>query len=83
MKLSNLVEQIQIDPKKLTAYALNPHNERGKHKAQVFKQKLGYTQDNYERLLAQIESQALDAEAVIQSSDVHGQRIRIDLEING
>jgi hypothetical protein len=83
MKLSDLVERIQIDPRKLTAYALNPHNERGKHKAHVFKQTLGYTQDNYERLLAQIETQALDAEAVMQSGDVHGQRIRVDLEIIG
>jgi hypothetical protein len=36
-----------------------------------------------ERLLVQIESQALAAKAVVQSSDAHGQRIRVDLEING
>jgi hypothetical protein len=83
MKLGDLVERIQIDPKKLTAYALNPQNDRGKHKAHIFRQKLGYTQDNYERLLAQIESQVWEAEAVIQSADTYGQRIRVDLEING
>ena len=83
MKLHELVERVQIDHRKLTAYALNPYNERGKHKAHVFKQSLGYTQDNYEGLLAQIKAQALSAEAIIHSHDAHGQRIRVDLEIEG
>jgi hypothetical protein len=72
MKLNELVDQIHIDPRKLTAYALNPHNERGKDKAHVFRQTVGYTQDNYERLLVQIQTKALAAEATVQHSDAFG-----------
>lgn len=83
MKLNELVDQIHIDPRKLTAYALDPHNDRGKDKAYVFRQALGYTQDNYEQLLTQIERKALVMEAVVQHRDAFGQRIRVDLEIEG
>jgi hypothetical protein len=83
MKLNELVDRIYIDPRKLTAYALNPQNERGKDKVYVFRQTLGYTQDNYEQLLTQIEMKALAAEAVVQHRDAFGQRVRVDLEIEG
>ena len=31
-----------IDPRKLTDYLLNPHNERGMHKARIFQATLGW-----------------------------------------
>ncbi|MFM8307630.1 MAG: DUF6883 domain-containing protein, partial [Microcystis aeruginosa] len=40
-------------------------------------------QDNYERLLVQIADKALEANAVYQSIDSHGQRYQVDLEITG
>jgi hypothetical protein len=83
MKLSDLVTHITIDPRKLTAYALNPQNESGKHKAHIFKQKLGYSQDNYEFLLAQIEAQALETEVTLLHRDNFGQRVRLDLPVQG
>ncbi|MGC1310517.1 MAG: DUF6883 domain-containing protein [Phormidesmis sp.] len=83
MKLKDLVNTIFIDPRKLTDYALSPSNPKGKHKAFLFKKRLGYTQNNYQLLLAQIESQALEAEAIPKHKDRHGQRYQIDLRIQG
>lgn len=78
MKLKDLVERIHVDPRKLTAYALNPKNERGRHKARVFRAVLGYTRKNYDQLLMPIEEQALDAEARLQYADAYGQRVQVD-----
>ena len=50
MKLRELVNEILIDPRKLTAYALDPENPKGKNKAFMFEKYLGYTKDNYQPL---------------------------------
>jgi len=83
MKLSDFVRYVVVDPRKLTDYALNPHNERGRHKARVFEQVLGYTQDTCEGLLRQIRDTALDGEAHLVRVDSFGRHIRVDLEIVG
>ncbi len=83
MKLRELVNEILIDPRKLTAYALDPENPKGKNKAFMFEKYLGYTKDNYQPLLDQIYSQALDAEAIPQNTDQYGTRYQIDLQIQG
>ena len=83
MKLKDVVTRLVIDPRKLTEYALNPDNPIGAAKALMFQQRLGYTKDNYELLLQQIQQQALDAEATPTQVDEHGQRYQIDLEIVG
>ena len=66
MKLRDLASRVVVDPRKLTEYALNPENPRGRHKARVFEATLGYNQDNYQSLLTQIEALAQEAEAVVQ-----------------
>ena len=83
MKLRDLAGHVIIDLRKLTEYALNPENPIGRHKARVFEAMLGYTQDNYQALLEQIEAQALDADAVVQHVDAYGQHVYADLEIVG
>jgi hypothetical protein len=83
MKLRDFASQLSIDSKKLTAYALNQNHPKGKHKARVFEVKLGYTADNYETLLQQIEALALDSEANLQRTDQYGQHIRVDLTVKG
>ena len=83
MKLGDVVSRIVIDPRKLTEYALNPDNPRGANKAVMFERHLGFTKDNYQLLLQQIESKALNAEATLQTTDIHGQRYQVDLEIEG
>jgi hypothetical protein len=83
MKLRELVNEVIIDPRKLTDYALDPENPKGKDKAVMFQRHLSYTKDNYQLLLDQIYDQALDAEAIPQNEDQFGTRYRIDLEIQG
>ena len=83
MKLKDIVNKIKIDPRKLTQYALNLENPKGKNKAIMFKNHLGYTQDNYELLLQQITTLALERNAIYQGIDQHGKRYQVDLQIKG
>ncbi|MDB9524745.1 hypothetical protein PN498_01980 [Oscillatoria sp. CS-180] len=79
MRLRDVVSQIFIDPRKLTAYALDLENPKGSAKAIMFRQYLGFTPANYQSLVAQIEAKALDAEAILGKQDEHGQRYRVDM----
>ena len=63
MKLKELFNHIEINPRKLTEYALDPENPKGANKAMMFQRHLGYNKDNYQLLLNQIYAQVLDAEA--------------------
>jgi hypothetical protein len=83
MKLREIAAQIQIDPRKLTDYALNPENPVGKNKAFMFQQYLGFTRSNHEPLLQQIQAKAPEAEAIFQQTDEHGDRYQVDLGIIG
>lgn len=83
MRLIDVAKQLLIDPRKCTDYALNPENPIGKDKAVMFRQYLGFTQDNYQALLEQIQAQAMDVEANLGISDEHGQRYQVDLQIRG
>lgn len=83
MKLKDIVSHIEIDPRKLTEYALNPNNPVGVDKAVIFQRRLGFTQETYQSLLEQIAVQVMDAEAVLGRLDDHGQRYRVDLVIIG
>ena len=55
MKLRDIATQIQIDPRKLTEYALNPDNPVGADKAFMFRQHLGFTQANHELMGSKLE----------------------------
>ncbi|MGB3190946.1 MAG: DUF6883 domain-containing protein [Limnoraphis sp.] len=83
MRLRDVAKQLLIDPRKCTEYALNPNSPIGKDKSVMFRQYLGFTQENYQPLLEQIQAQAMDAEANLGISDEHGQRYQVDLEIRG
>lgn len=83
MKLRDIATDIIIDSRKLTEYALNPDNPKGADKAIMFKRHLGFTKNNYQLLLDKIKSTVLDAEAILQKRDIHGQRYQVDLEITG
>ena len=83
MNLGDVVSRIVIDPRKLTEYALNPDNPKGANKAVMFKRHLGFTKDNYQLLLQQIKIKVINSEAILQTTDVHGQRYQVDLEIEG
>jgi len=83
MKLADIVERVNVDPRKLTEYALNPEAPWGRHKAVGFEQALGFTRQNYADLLAQIERRAPEAEATFHSEDEFGRRYTVDLTVQG
>lgn len=58
MKLGELASHISIDRRRLVSNALNPDAPRGRHKALVFDQVLGYNLNNRQELQAQIENLA-------------------------
>jgi hypothetical protein len=83
LKLRDIVDRIYIDPRKLTEYALNPNNPIGSNKSIMFQKHLGFTQENPQPLIQQIEASVMDAEATLGNLDQHGQRYQIDLTITG
>ncbi len=83
MILQQFARELIIDVAKLTQYALNPHSDKGQHKAKVFKAALGYTQTNYQSLLEQIKSQALNTVAQVKRTDMYGQHLQVDIEVMG
>jgi predicted transcriptional regulator len=83
MKLGKAVNRVVVDLRKLIEYALDPNNPVGRHKARVFEQALGFTKDNYDLLLTQIECAALSAEAHLKRTDIHGRHYSVDLKITG
>ncbi|MFO7538656.1 MAG: hypothetical protein R6X32_11440 [Chloroflexota bacterium] len=83
MKLHDFAVELHIDVGKLTRYALNKDHPKGKHKARVFASALGFTRENYQELLQQIEDKTLEAEAKVHHTDRHGQHLQVDLSITG
>jgi len=83
MMLCELASRLVVDPRKLVEYALNPDAPRGRHKALVFEQALGYTLNNWQHLLSQLEMLAPHAEARLHGGDNYGRRYTADLRITG
>ena len=83
MKLSDIVQQIFIDPRKLTHYALDLDSPYGKHKAIQFEKLLGFTKENYAGLISQIQNKSLGAEVFFHSEDQFGKRYTVDIEVKG
>jgi len=83
MKLGDIVCCLNIDHRKLTEYALSLESPRGRHKAIVFEQALGFTQDNYTDLLEQIKKNILKEEATLHGEDGFGRRYTVDINMCG
>lgn len=83
MKLQNIVSKIYIPLEKITAYALNLNHPYGGDKAYMFKEYLGYIEDNYGFLKHQIETNVLIANAIELRSNQYGRIFQVDLEILG
>ena len=83
MKVKEIIGQALIDPQKLTSYALNPKSLKGADKAIMFEEYLGFTQQNYNLLLTQIQDKVMKSEAVLGVCDKYGQRYQVDILING
>ena len=81
MRLPN-AESAIIDPEKLHSYLLSPLHPVGRFKA-VFFRSLGYTQENWRRLEADIRRQPLTKDAVLQKETPYGRKYEIRGEISG
>jgi RHS repeat-associated protein len=77
------VKNAEIDPRKLTEYALNSESDVGSHKARVFKSALGYDQSNADDLMKQIYDKLPESQATVGKLDNYGQRYTVDMEITG
>jgi hypothetical protein len=76
-------ERAVIEDSKLVGYALNPHNERGQHKARVFAQVLGFNLSNW-KLLKQAIVEALPTRpALLTSETAFGKKYEVVLPITG
>lgn len=82
MKLPN-AENAVIDPRKLTGYVLNSHHEKGKHKALLFEQILGYKNDNYALLSEQIARLIKFADCFEIKTTEFGTLYQADMTIEG
>jgi hypothetical protein len=49
----------------------------------MFQKHLGYSQQNYQALLTQIQNKALDTEAIPNLEDKYGTRYQVDIIIQG
>ena len=83
MKLDDIVDSLVIDPRKLTEYALNYNSKQGKDKALVFAQVLGFTLENYQELLRQLEANCLSANAKFYRAIEQGALYQVDIIIEG
>jgi hypothetical protein len=81
MKLPN-AENAVVDIAKLRDYCLNPNHPEGKHKARVFKERLGITQTDAERLRQVILGAVLIAEATEQEPTEFGRRFIVDFQVS-
>ncbi|MBI4402675.1 MAG: hypothetical protein HY537_00860 [Deltaproteobacteria bacterium] len=73
MKLPNS-ERSVVDIEKLVSYCLSVEHPRGRHKARVFAEKLGFTGRDAEKLRAELLKAAKVEDAVIGEKDSYGQR---------
>lgn len=49
----------------------------------IFQEYLGFTQQNYQLLLTQIQDKVMESEAVLGVYDEYGQRYQVDILIDG
>lgn len=71
-------DNVEIDQRKLTEYALSPTHPIGKHKARLFALKLGLTRDDAPVVIAAFRAAAASKDAIPTERDAWGQRYSID-----
>ena len=63
---------------KLVGYCLNPEHHSGKHKARVFKSRLGLEAENAEQLRELIQNAAIEGEVVKQDTTDFAIQYQVD-----
>ncbi len=72
-----------IEDSKLVDYALSPHSERGRHKARVFAEVLGFSLANWEQLKQAILDALPSHEAVLRSQTPFGTKYEVVVAVTG
>ena len=76
-------EHAIIEDSKLVRYALNPHSERGQHKARVFEQAVGFNLSNWELLKQAIVDELPTRPATVTSETAFGKKYEVIVPITG
>ncbi len=82
MRLPNAQDAF-IDPRKLTDYALSLKHEDGRHKATLFRDLVGVTDNEIESLLVALRDAAENGEVELGRLDKYGQRYLVDFNFTG
>ncbi|WP_254876877.1 WXG100 family type VII secretion target [Verrucosispora sp. NA02020] len=72
-----------IDPKKITAYAMNPDHPVGKNKYRVINSATGLGPDDSESILRQVRDGVRAGSPLLGKSDQFGERWSVDLPLSG
>ena len=72
-----------IDPRKLTDYALNRDHAVGGNKARVFESVLGFTKDNSDLLMKQLQEGVMKNIPTPGKVDQYGARFTVDIPVVG
>jgi hypothetical protein len=83
MRARRLFASVAVDPVKLRDYCLSDQHPRGRHKARVFRSRLGLTANDIDLLRRALldAAQARPQNLVPGGSDEHGQRFTLDFEL--
>lgn len=73
----------EIDPRKLTEYALSPSHPIGRNKARVFESAFGFNQSNADDLIAQLQKGVMENTPVPSVVDKFGTRFTVDIPVSG
>jgi hypothetical protein len=83
MNLLPNYQEAVIEDSKFVSYALNPHSERGQHKARVFESTLGFNLSNWEQLKQAILDALPYRPATLTSETVFGKKYEVVVPITG
>ena len=67
----------------LSDYCLDPEHDEGKHKARLFHELLGFTQDDVAQLVSLLRRAVGEGDAVLGVADRYGQRYVLDFPVAG
>ncbi|WP_433124634.1 WXG100 family type VII secretion target [Micromonospora sp. CA-240977] len=73
----------EIDPRKITAYAMNPDHPVGKNKYRVINSSTGLGPDDADLIMQQIRDGVRAGEPLLGKADNFGQRWSVDLPLTG
>ncbi|HEX4702980.1 MAG TPA: hypothetical protein VH352_12680 [Pseudonocardiaceae bacterium] len=76
-------DQATMDPNKFTGYALNPDHPVGGNKARVFASATGFTKDNAQELMDQIQKGVTENVPVAGKVDQWGERFTVEIPVTG